>query len=109
LDNASTPSASGGCADASIQACNQSRSYPATCLATAQPARHKGSGLNQIKRITAAAPKIYFNLALFVCVIVIKCADEKIGERDHENILRSIISAPALMRITPCAFAQWMC
>jgi hypothetical protein len=53
--------------------------------------------------------KIYFNLALFVCVVVIKCANEDTGERDHENILRSIISVPALMRITPCAFARWMC
>jgi len=65
--------------------------------------------LERIKRLTEAAPKIYFNLALFVCAVVIKCANEDIGDRDHENIWRSIISVPALMRSTPCAFAQRMC
>jgi len=63
----------------------------------------------EIKRLTEAAPKIYFNLALFVCAVVIKCANEDIGDRDHENISRNIISVPALMRSTPCAFAQRMC
>jgi hypothetical protein len=59
--------------------------------------------------LTEAAPKIYFNLALFVCPVVIKCANEDIGDRDHESISRSIISVPAFMRSTPCAFAQRMC
>jgi hypothetical protein len=79
---------------------------PQHAVATAQRVRYKGSGLNRIKRLIEAAPK---NLALFVCVVVIKCANEDIGERDHENISRGIINASALMRITPCAFAQWMC
>jgi len=53
--------------------------------------------------------EIYFNLALFVCAVVIKCANEDIGDGDHETISGSIISVPAIVRSTPCAFAQRMC
>jgi hypothetical protein len=72
LDNASTPSASGGCADASIQACNKGAYIPQHAVATAQRARFikgfiKGSCLNRIKRLTEAAPKNLFQFS-FVCL-----------------------------------------
>jgi hypothetical protein len=71
LDNASTPSASGGCADASIQACNKGAYIPQHAVATAQrPSSRKRLESNQT--LTEAALKIYFNLALFVYAVVIK-------------------------------------
>jgi hypothetical protein len=109
LDNASTPSASGGCADASIQACNQRRLHPQHAAATTQRAVIKEVLESNQTLHRSGGRKIYFNLALFVCVVVIKCPNEDTGERDHENISRSIISVPVLMRGTPCAFVQRMC
>jgi len=46
---------------------------------------------------------------LFVCAAVIKCPNEDIGDKDQENISQGIINVAALMCITPCPFAQWMC
>jgi hypothetical protein len=104
LDNASATSDSGGCADA-LKACDNRRSNPLHSVATALRAVIEEG----FERLRCVPQKIYFNLALFVCAVVIKCANEDIGDRDHENIWRSIISVPALMRSTPCAFAQRMC
>jgi hypothetical protein len=57
----------------------------------------------------AEAPKIYFNLALFVCAVVIKCVNEDIGDSNYEHIADSTNHAVAFVRGTPCAFAQRMC
>jgi len=65
--------------------------------------------LERIKRLKEAAPKIYFNLALFVCAVVIKCANEDIGDSNYEHISGSTNHAVAFVRSTPCAFAQRMC
>ncbi len=84
MDDASAPSATGECADA-LQACDKGTQISTRAVATALSAVIK-ERLERIKRLTEAAPKIYFNLALFVCAVVIKCANEDIGDRDHENI-----------------------
>ena len=63
LDDASAPSATGGCADALKSA--------QLAVATALRAVIE-EGLERLNALAEVCYKIYFNLALFVCAVVIK-------------------------------------
>jgi hypothetical protein len=58
---------------------------------------------------TGGGAENLFNLALFVCAVVIKCANEDIGDSNYEHISGSTNHAVAFVRSTPGAFAQRMC
>jgi hypothetical protein len=72
-----------------------------------------GGGAHVFKRVTTprrgAATKFIFILALFVCAVVIKSADEDIGDSDYEHSSGNTNHALAFVRSTLCAFARRMC